>query len=120
MACKWMYLNAYKTGFIWKRKERLPNSGTCIVKSITLWVKTGILNGLFHCLLVWTDEAKKLDEAAALPPKEPSTTETDAAIAAAMAATVNGAEIEIDEDLFGGDDIDDVEDELETLDLVDD
>lgn len=37
-----------------------------------------------------------------------------------MAATVNGAEIEIDEDLFGGDDIDDVEDELETLDLVDD
>lgn len=67
-----------------------------------------------------TDEAKKLDEAAALPPKEPSTTETDAAIAAAMAATVNGAEIEIDEDLFGGDDIDDVEDELETLDLVDD
>lgn len=120
MACKWMYLDAYKTGFIWKRKERLPNSGTCIVKSITLWVKTGILNGLFHCLLVWTDEAKKLDEAAALPPKEPSTTETDAAIAAAMAATVNGAEIEIDEDLFGGDDIDDVEDELETLDLVDD
>lgn len=113
MACKWMFLNAYKTGFIWKRKERLPNSGTCIVKSITLC-------GLFHCLLVWTDEAKKLDEAAALPPKEPSTTETDAAIAAAMAATVNGAEIEIDEDLFGGDDIDDVEDELETLDLVDD
>lgn len=37
-----------------------------------------------------------------------------------MAATVNGAEIEIDEDLFDGDDIDDVEDELETLDLVDD
>lgn len=37
-----------------------------------------------------------------------------------MVVIVNGVEIEIDEDLFGGDDIDDVEDELEILDLVDD
>lgn len=36
-----------------------------------------------------------------------------------MAATVNGVDLEIDEELFGGDDIDDVEDELENLDLVD-
>lgn len=65
-----------------------------------------------------TDEAVKLDEAAALPPTA-AATETDAAIAAAMAATVNGVDLEIDEELFGGDDIDDVEDELENLDLVD-
>ncbi|XP_022327273.1 zinc finger CCCH domain-containing protein 15-like [Crassostrea virginica] len=64
------------------------------------------------------DEAVKLDEAAALPPTA-AATETDAAIAAAMAATVNGVDLEIDEELFGGDDIDDVEDELENLDLVD-
>jgi hypothetical protein len=32
---------------------------------------------------------------------------------------MNGAELEIDEELFGGDDIDDVEDELDTLDLDD-
>ncbi|XP_061193130.1 zinc finger CCCH domain-containing protein 15-like [Saccostrea echinata] len=66
-----------------------------------------------------TDESKKLDEAAALPAEDKPATETDAAIAAAMAATVNGEEVEIDEELFGGDDIDDVEDELDTLDLDD-
>lgn len=71
-----------------------------------------------HCLFILTDEAVKLDEAAALPPPA-AATETDAAIAAAMAATVNGVDLEIDEELFGGDDIDDVEDELENLDLVD-
>ncbi|XP_048776660.1 zinc finger CCCH domain-containing protein 15-like [Ostrea edulis] len=65
------------------------------------------------------EESEKLDEAAALPPEDTPTTETDAAIAAALAATMNGAELEIDEELFGGDDIDDVEDELDTLDLGD-
>lgn len=65
------------------------------------------------------DEAGKLEEAAALPP-EKVISETDAVIAAAMAATVNGnagEAIEIDEDLFGGDDIDLIEDDLDTLDL---
>lgn len=120
MVCKWMYLNVYKIGFIWKRKERLFNFGICIVKSIILWVKIGILNGLFYCLFVWIDEVKKLDEVVVLFSKELFITETDVVIAVVMVVIVNGVEIEIDEDLFGGDDIDDVEDELEILDLVDD
>lgn len=60
--------------------------------------------------------------AAALHPEESSATATDAAIAAAIAATVNGeiaADVPIDENLFDGDDLDFVEDELETLDLSD-
>lgn len=108
-----MYLNVYKIGFIWKRKERLSNFGICIVKSI-------ILCGLFYCLFVWIDEVKKLDEVVVLFLKELFITETDVVIAVVMVVIVNGVEIEIDEDLFGGDDIDDVEDELEILDLVDD
>lgn len=75
------------------------------------------LNSFF--LFTKDEESEKLDEAAALPPEDTPTTETDAAIAAALAATMNGAELEIDEELFGGDDIDDVEDELDTLDLGD-
>ena len=60
-----------------------------------------------------------MNEAAALPPEGlPNMTETDSAIAAALAATVNGdTGIEIDEDLFAGDDIDDIDDDLDTLDL---
>ena len=44
--------------------------------------------------------------------------EADAAIAAAVEATING-DIDIDEDLFGGDDIDLVDEDLETLELED-
>ncbi|XP_076452480.1 zinc finger CCCH domain-containing protein 15-like [Babylonia areolata] len=71
-------------------------------------------------------EAGKLDEAAAIAsPVDPATQaqiETDAAIAMAVSATVNGeiaADMPIDEDLFAGDDIDLVEEDLETLDLDD-
>lgn len=71
------------------------------------------------------DESTKLDEAGAIPPTvngpgggEPS--DTDAAIAMAMSATLNGdTNIEIDEELFGGEDLDLVEEDLETLDLDD-
>lgn len=77
-------------------------------------------------------EEDKMDEAGALPqginsngiPEdtdgggEPS--ETDAAIAMAMAATKDSdLNIEIDEDLFDGEDLDAVEEDLETLDLDD-
>ena len=60
-----------------------------------------------------------MDLAGALPPKGGSG-DTDAAIAMAMAATKNGdTNIEIDEDLFDGEDLDIVEEDLETLDLED-
>ena len=69
-------------------------------------------------------EAEKLDEAAAIATPTDSATlaqiETDAAIAMAVSATVNGeaaADMPIDEDLFAGDDIDLVDEDLETLDL---
>lgn len=72
------------------------------------------------------DEASKLDEAAAIGPLTDRATrvqiETDAAIAMAVSATVNGevpVDMAIDEDLFAGDDIDLVEEDLETLDLDD-
>ncbi|XP_033728094.1 zinc finger CCCH domain-containing protein 15-like [Pecten maximus] len=64
------------------------------------------------------NEEGKLDLAGALPPKPPIP-DTDVAIAAAMAATVNGDTIEIDEDLFDGEDLDLVDEDLETLDLSD-
>ncbi|XP_035827011.1 zinc finger CCCH domain-containing protein 15 isoform X2 [Aplysia californica] len=66
-------------------------------------------------------ESGKLDEAAALPSdaKTRLQEETDAAIAAAVDATING-DLDIDEDLFAGDDIDLVEEDLETLELEDD
>ncbi|XP_052080573.1 zinc finger CCCH domain-containing protein 15-like [Mytilus californianus] len=61
------------------------------------------------------DEESKLNEAGALPPKN-NMSDTDAAIAVAMAANMNG-DIEIDEDLFDGEDLDQIEEDLETLDL---
>ena len=66
------------------------------------------------------DEDAKLSEAGALPP-ENNMRETDEAIAVAMAATMNGdiGDIEIDEDLFDGEDLDQVEEDLDTLDLDD-
>ena len=74
-------------------------------------------------------EADKLDIAGALPSGatgggaegggDPSSS-ADAAIAFAMAATKDGeANIEIDEALFDGEDLDLVEEDLETLDLDD-
>ncbi|KAL4217130.1 hypothetical protein ACF0H5_023584 [Mactra antiquata] len=71
------------------------------------------------------DDASKMDIAGALPPAPSKTTEgagdsTDTAIAMAMAATKDGdINIEIDEDLFDGEDLDIVEEDLETLDLED-
>jgi len=66
-------------------------------------------------------ESSKLGEAAAFPdnPKAKLQEDTDAAIAAAVDATING-DLDIDEDLFGGDDIDLIEEDLETLELEDD
>ncbi|KAK7112415.1 zinc finger CCCH domain-containing protein 15-like [Littorina saxatilis] len=67
-------------------------------------------------------EAGKLDEAAAIDPAKQAQIDTDAAIAMAVSATVNGdaaADMPIDEDLFAGDDIDLVDEDLETLDLDD-
>ncbi|KAH9498593.1 hypothetical protein Btru_007699 [Bulinus truncatus] len=67
------------------------------------------------------EEANKLDEAAALSSDSSSRLqedETDAAISAAVSATVNG-NLDIDEELFAGEDIDLIEDDLETLDLND-
>jgi len=64
-----------------------------------------------------------MDEAGALPggaegSGEP--TSADTAIAMAMAATKDSElNIEIDEDLFDGEDLDMVEEDLETLDLDD-
>lgn len=74
-----------------------------------------------------TDESQKMDEAGALPPPDGSgdtrtdeATKTDEAIAMAMSATLNGdINIDIDEDLFGGEDLDQVEEDLETLELDD-
>ncbi|XP_067686276.1 zinc finger CCCH domain-containing protein 15-like [Haliotis asinina] len=72
------------------------------------------------------EEGKKLDIAGALPEEnggsgDKETSSTDAAIAAAVAATVNGeiADVPIDEDLFAGDDIDALDEDLDTLDLSD-
>ena len=61
-----------------------------------------------------------MDIAGALPPDP--VVETDAAIAAAMAATIDGSDIidsPIDENLFDGEDLDLVEEELDTLELND-
>lgn len=81
---------------------------------------------LLSQFLVLAAEAEKLDEAAAIAAPTDSRTlaqiETDAAIAMAVSATVNGeaaADMPIDEELFAGDDIDLVEEDLETLDLAD-
>lgn len=67
-------------------------------------------------------EALKLSEAAAVGDTD-ATQRTDAAIAAVLSATVNGDiladDMPIDENLFDDDDLDDLEDELETLDLED-
>jgi hypothetical protein len=67
------------------------------------------------------DESGKLAEAAALPPDPEA--KTAEAIASAMAATVNGEviadDVPIDENLFDGDDLEMLEEDLETLDLDD-
>ena len=67
------------------------------------------------------EEAGKLSEAAAAPLSDAD--KTKAAVAAALAATVNGellaGDVPIDENLFDDDDLDDIDDELETLDLDD-
>lgn len=64
-----------------------------------------------------SSESSKLSEAAALPSGgKRLQEETDAAIAAAVDATINGG-LDIDEDLFGGDDIDLIDEDLETLEL---
>ena len=70
-----------------------------------------------------------MDEAGALPAPDGSgdtktdvITKTDEAIAMAMSATLNGdinIDMAIDEDLFGGEDLDQVEEDLETLELDD-
>lgn len=76
--------------------------------------------------LLLAAEDEKLGEAAAIAAPMDSATlaqiETDAAIAMAVSATVNGevaADMPIDEDLFAGDDIDLVDEDLETLDMDD-
>ena len=77
--------------------------------------------------LIYISESQKMDEAGALPPPDGSgdtrtdeATKTDEAIAMAMSATLNGdINIDIDEDLFGGEDLDQVEEDLETLELDD-
>ena len=67
-----------------------------------------------------TDETNKLGMAGALEPSE-AERQTGEAIAAAMAATGNdmASDEPIDENLFDGDDLDLVEEELENLDLDD-
>ena len=63
-----------------------------------------------------------MDEAGALPPAKDGSgdSKTDEAIAMAMSATLNGdINIDIDEELFDGEDLDLVEEDLETLDLED-
>ena len=65
-----------------------------------------------------------MNEAGALPPPPDGSgdLQTDEAIAMAMAATLNGdinVDMPIDEDLFGGEDLDQVEEDLETLELSD-
>ena len=70
----------------------------------------------------FTEEDGKMSEAGALPTAVGAgdMSESDAAIAMAMAATKNGdSNIEIDEALFDGEDLDIVEEDLETLDLED-
>lgn len=42
---------------------------------------------------------------------------SDEVLAASLAATMNGEDIQIDEDLFDGEDIDQIEEDLETLEL---
>ncbi|XP_064646351.1 zinc finger CCCH domain-containing protein 15-like [Lineus longissimus] len=67
------------------------------------------------------DESAKLDVAAALPPDPEA--KTAEAISAAMAATINGeviaGDVPIDENLFDGEDLDLLEEDLDTLDLDD-
>ncbi|XP_062608734.1 zinc finger CCCH domain-containing protein 15-like [Saccostrea cucullata] len=104
--------------YLMSTAQESDGSGT-VVTERTFEVSSGAGGEPSSAMSNKTDESTKLDEAAALPPEDKPATDTDAAIAAAMAATVNGEEVEIDEELFGGDDIDDVEDELDTLDLED-
>lgn len=59
------------------------------------------------------DEDSKLSEAGALPQSDNVTTDE------ALAAGIANGDIEIDEDLFDGEDLDQVEEDLETLDLED-
>ena len=62
-----------------------------------------------------------MDLAGALPEEPPTeVNKTDEAIAIAMAATMNGGtDLEIDESLFDGEDLDLIEEDLDTLDLDD-
>lgn len=62
---------------------------------------------LFFTFII-LDEESKLNEAGALPTTD-NMSDTDA-------ANMNG-DIEIDEDLFDGEDLDQIEEDLETLDL---
>ncbi|KAL5006169.1 hypothetical protein ScPMuIL_017327 [Solemya velum] len=63
-----------------------------------------------------TDD-EKLSEAAALPVQTANEINTDEVLAASLAATMNGEDIQIDEDLFDGEDIDQIDEDLETLEL---
>ena len=61
-----------------------------------------------------------MDEAGALPPAKDGSGDSKTDEAIAMSATLNGdINIDIDEDLFDGEDLDLVEEDLETLDLED-
>jgi len=65
-----------------------------------------------------SNEADKLDEAAGGGTSRLQV-DADAAVAAAVAATINGG-LDIDEDLFAGDDMDQIDEDLDTLELDDD
>lgn len=110
-----------------KKHNYLNNSQVTLLEWISALEQ---LDGQLSCKYVFSFllsaeecEEKKMDEAGALPlgaegGGEPS--DADAAIAMAMAATKNSdLNIEIDEDLFDGEDLDIVEEDLETLDLDD-
>ncbi|GFR69866.1 zinc finger CCCH domain-containing protein 15, partial [Elysia marginata] len=113
------------TDDLWKNAAtEVDNTGTQATND-RLAAASSLVNGHGS-----NEEAGKLDEAAALPPSEQSRLqqeETDAAIALAVSATLNGAVggaeggggegLDIDEDLFAGEDIDLIEEDLETLDL---
>ncbi|GFN90489.1 Zinc finger ccch domain-containing protein 15 [Plakobranchus ocellatus] len=119
------------TDDLWKSAAtEVDNTGT--QATADRLTTAGLVNG--H-----NDESIKLDEAAALPPSTTESSaaaqsrlqqeETDAAIAMAVSATLNGAAgaeggggagLDIDEDLFAGEDIDLIDEDLETLDLDDD
>lgn len=64
-----------------------------------------------YFILIESGEASKMNMAAAIDPAE----KTNAAIAAAMAATID-AEM-IDENLFDGEDLDELDEDLEQLTL---